>query len=303
MNKQNQSYRSFLFKIQRNRLFRRIVKKLYGEIELYKLDQKIEMLKTPCLLKMSDATRTLPVLCDGEIKNSECAKKFHERLREATDMQAVASLVYEFGRDIHVVIWLDDSEGSKKALKKVFKCPCANNVEFSSPLFRQTIDALRESVLEFDKESCERITDLSAKQQKALAGGNEDERYCLSICLYSYMDQYRHTVLEDSSEKINEMIEKCYPGYDRIECVSPNHYMTGNDIQHEFMFFTPEQQKRAESNGEYDKMRLEAYEIMSRYDIMNHISYEKYKPLCTNRRMYPAGLLYMKSRYPCAIRF
>lgn len=251
------------------------------------------MPKSPCIMEMSNIDFGSPDQLFRPYKHSPCAEIFHRNLKENTGIEAVATFVYgdlKLYPQMQLFVWVQDSAATEQILQNTPYQSCGRN----HPLFRTIIECLIDALQENDNQALASVSDLWNMQQVNDANG-EDKIY-VSVTLLSYLRCYTDDVFGATKNEVSEAFAEHFPSYEKLACGSYSLESGPLAHNHLYLFFTPEDQKRAEASGDIEKMKRLAYDIIRTKDVHGYISYEAYAPQTANRRQLTSEQLFFIAR-------
>ncbi len=238
-------------------------------------------LKSPCIMKMSNINFGLPDQLFRSYKHSRCAEIFHQKLKEKAGIEAVATFAYgdlKLFSQMQLFVWVQDSAAAEQILQNTPYQSCRRD----HPLFQTVIDCLLHALQEDDNQALTDISGLWDMQQ--LSDANGEDKIYISMTFLSYVRCYIDELLGATKEKVSQVFSEHFPSYDRLMCGSFSLEPGPLAHNHLYLFMTPQDQKRAETSGDIEKMRKLAYDVIRAEDVYGHIPYEMYTPQITNRR-------------------
>lgn len=251
------------------------------------------MPKSPRVVEMSNINFGMPGQLFCSYKHSPCAEKFHRKLKEKAGIEAVASFAYgdlKLYPQMQLYVWVQDSEATEQILQNTPYQSCSRN----HPLFQTIIECLIDALVEDKNRMLASVFDLWNLQQINDANG-EDKIY-VSVTLLSYLRCYTDDVLGATKNEVSEIISEHFPYYEKLTCGSFSLESGPLAHNHLYLFFTPEDQKRAEVSGDIEKMKQLAYDIIRTKDVHGYIAYEAYAPQIVNRRQLTSEQLFLIAR-------
>ena len=251
------------------------------------------MPKSPCILEMSNIDFGLPNQLFRLYKHSPCAEKFHRKLKEKAGIEAVASFAYgdlKLYPQMQLYVWVQDSATTEQILQNAPYQSCSRN----HPLFQTIIECLIDALGEDGNKVLASVSDLWNMQQISDANG-EDKIY-VSVTLLSYLRCYKDDVFGATKNEISKAFAEHFPSYEKLTCGSFSLESGPLAHNHLYLFFTPEDQKRAESSGDIEKMKRLSYDIIRTKDVHGYISYESYAPQIVNHRQLTSEQLFLIAR-------
>lgn len=237
--------------------------------------------KSPFIVELTDIDFGAPRQLLRSFKHSRSAEKFHRNLKEKADIEAVATFAYgnlEFYPQMQLYVWVQDSAVTEQILKNTSSQSCNRR----HPLFRTVIECLINALREEGNNALAGVSDLWRMQQENDENG-EDQIY-VSVTLLSYLRCYADEVFGATSSEISQIFANHFPSYEKLTCNAFSLESGPLAHNHLYLFFTPNDQKRAEDSGDIEKMKSLAYDIIRTKDALGFISYENYAPQITSRR-------------------
>ncbi len=251
------------------------------------------MPKSPCITEMSSIDFGLPGQLFRSYQHSPCAEIFHRNLKEKAGIEAVATFAYgnlKLYPQIQLYVWVQDSAATEQILQNTPYQSCSRN----HPLFRSIIECLIDALGEDDNQAFADVSDLWKTQQASDANG-KDKIY-ISVTLRSYLRCYADDVFGATKNEVSEALAEHFPSYEKLTCGSFSLESGPLAHNHLYLFFTPNDQKRAEASGDVEKMKKLAYNIIKMKDVLGYISYEAYTPQIANRRQLTSEQLFFIAR-------
>ncbi len=251
------------------------------------------MQKSPCVVEMSNIDFGLPGQLFCSYKHSPCAEIFHRNLKEKAGIEAVATFAYgdlKLYPQMQLYVWVQDSAVTEQILQNTSYHSCGRN----HPLFPTIIECLIDALQEDGNQVLASVSDLWNMQQVNDANG--EEKIYVSITLRSYLRCYTDDVFGTTENEVSEAFAEHFPSYEKLTCGSYSLESGPLAHNHLYLFFTPEDQKRAEASGDIEKMRKLAYDIIKAKDVLGYISYETYAPQITNRSELTSEQLFFIAR-------
>ena len=246
-----------------------------------KINKTDNIIKSPCIVELSDINFGHPTALFCSYKHSPCAEIFHRNLKEKAGIEVVASFAYgdiKLYPAIELFLWVQDSDATEQILKNT---PYQHFTR-TNPLVKAIIECLIDALEEDKNQTLSSICDLWRMQQENDSIG-EDKIY-VSVTLLSYWRSYTDELFGATKMEITSAFAKHFPSYEKLTCNAFSLASGPHAHNHLYLFFTPEDQKRAEASGYIEKMKRLAYDIIKTKDIHEYVSYESYAPHFTNRR-------------------
>lgn len=232
-------------------------------------------------MEMSNIDFGVPGQLFRSYKHSRCAGIFHQKLKEKAGIETVATFAYgnlKLFPQMQLYVWVQDSAVTEQILQNTPYQSCRRD----HPLFLSVIDCLLDALQEDDNQALADISALWDMQQTNDVKG-EDKIY-ISITFLSYVRCYTDELFGTTKNKVSEAFTEYFPSYNNLICGSFSLENGPLSHNHLYLFMTPQDQERAETSGDVEKMRKLAYDIIRAEDIYGYIPYEKYIPQITNRR-------------------
>ena len=249
--------------------------------------------ESPCVVEMSDINFGMPGQLFCSYKHSPCAEIFHQNLKEKAEIEAVATFVYgdlNLYPQMQLFLWVQDSDVTEQILKNTPYQSCNRN----HPLFKTIIECLIDALGKDNNQVLASVSDLWNMQQMNDARG-EDKIY-FSVTILSYLRCYADELFGTTKNEVSEAFAEHFPSYEKLTCGSFSLESGPLTHNHLYLFFTPEDQERAEVSGDIERMRQLAYDIIKAKDVNGYISYETYTPQITNRRKLTSEQLFFIAR-------
>ena len=244
-------------------------------------------------MELSDINFGHPAALFCSYKHSPCAEIFHRNLKEKAGIEAVASFAYgdlKLYPQMQLYVWVQDSSATEQILQNTPYQSCSRN----HPLFQTVIECLIDALVEDKNRMLASVFDLWNLQQINDANG-EDKIY-VSVTLLSYLRCYTDELFGASKMEITSAFAKHFPSYEKLTCNAFSLASGPHAHNHLYLFFTPEDQKRAEVSGDIEKMKRLAYDIIKTKDVLGYISYEAYAPQITNLRKLTSEQIFFIAR-------
>jgi hypothetical protein len=271
-----------------------VLTQFVGEDVMDYLRHKMITASDPCPIVMTDICVNIPEFYEDGIKNSECAVLFHKYLLDECGISAKGSYLYgpQVSGQLQIRIWADDNDTSSKLLNGT----TYRVIRPSNECFYPIIDCLRKALEQHDQKCYNMVTELKEMQKKRDSGEAPKEIPSLHITLFSLSGIYKANLFGRTAQKATDTLRREFPEYKRLECFPTYALYDGIDSCHEFLFFTPEDEKKAIECGDVEKMTEITYDIVCQYDELRAISKEDYHPKTSNHRMYTRDELFTIAR-------
>ena len=277
-----------------NKHIRRVLTRFVGEDVMYYLELKISTASRPCFKEMTDILGNIPEFYEDGIKNSECAVLFHKYLLNECDINAKGSYLYGTpdSEQLQINIWANDNDTSSKLLNGTRY----QAIRPSNECFYAIIECLCKALEQHDQKCYNMVTELKEMQKKRDSGEAPKEIPSLHITLFSLAGIYKANLFCRTAKKATDTLRREFPEYKRLDCFPTYALDDGINTGHEFLFFTPEDEKKAVERGDVEKMTKITYDIVCQYDELRAISKEYYHPKTSNYRMYTREELFTIAR-------
>ena len=237
--------------------------------------------KAPCLMEMSDINFGSPDQMFQSYHHSSCAERFHQYLTERTEIEAVATFAYgnlDVFPQMQLYLWVKDSAVTEQILQNTPHKSCRRD----HPLFHTTMACLLDALQEDKNKAFSDVSNLWKRQQASDASG-EGSIY-VGMTILSHLRCYIDDLFGASRDEISQALAKNFPTYEGLICCA--HSLADGPLAHNhlYLFSTPQDQEKAKSSGDIEKMRRLAFDILHTKDVRGYVSYASYAPQIANRR-------------------
>lgn len=224
-------------------------------------------------------------ISSGSVENSDSAIEFHSQIKDNCNIDALGSFIKGSSDHLYTTLylWVYDNEATLDLFKGRTFC----YVEAESRLYLSILNCL---ISAFDK--CSQSASSSAIN-KLLEIQKKSGKKLLTIQLIEFNRQYLDDLYGITAETVEQALKKEFPQYKDFN------YANGavtkeavGDFVPVFLFFTPQDLKRAELDGNIDKMTDIAYNIISQKDESGILTKERFKPQAISRRALSSKQLY-----------
>ena len=227
-------------------------------------------------------------------QHSHCAALFHSRLKETTEIDAVATYAYgnlALASQMVLKIWVKDSLITEAILKNM---PYQSFFDSTEPLFQSIIESLLFALKEDNNQMFSNVSALWEKQKES--DGLGEKRIYVGIELYSYLRCYIDELLSKTKTPVTHAIKDLFPDYEQFECYAFSLKSGPIAHNHLFLFLTPQDKDKAIKSGDFEKMRKTAYSIITKNDVFGYISYEDYNPQIESKRFLSSKQIFFINR-------
>ena len=243
----------------------------------------------PEFMRLSRMDDTFPWCDDSRFGNSDTANEFHRLLPDNCGLNAAASYLegdINNCTQLHLWLWVKDNEISEALIGDW----SIKSVVCGEPYFDEIFSCLISAAERFDPDKADVLTGFYERQKNS-------DSILTYISINSYERAYKEICNNVIAERITEKLKIGFPQYPHLECFacapgSLKQFSGGLLL----LFFTPDDQKAAEKNGDLEKIFAICRKTAEGADLRRLYSSEDMTPSVDNRRNFTRDELFIISR-------